>query len=451
MADTGSKLWAIIRREYVERVRTRWFIFSTLFAPLIFAGFVFLPLLLMTRDAKSVTPRVLILDATQQGLGTLVARSMAAMQGTQEEASTADVHVIQPDAIAASRDSATSEVARRLASGFIVLDSTTLRGDTVQYAGRKADSRSDRVALASAVRAGLAALHLKSNGVSNASVDSVISAPLPALHTEAINDAGRDTSTPAKAIVATFVAFFLYMTILLYGQSMLSGVIEEKMSRVSEIVISSVKPETLLAGKIVGVTAVGLTQQIVWIGGTIALISARAMLFGAPAVAKAQAAGAAAGAGGGFGSADMLAAVVATPWSWVIAVLLFLLLGILFYGSLYAAVGATVGSEQDARQAATPVIMLIVLTALLISPTVSNPNSQLALVTSLLPFSSPIIMPIRMALSDVPIIQVVGSLVILAASCLGAVWLAGRIYRVGLLMYGKRPSLAELRRWIFAS
>jgi ABC-2 type transport system permease protein len=237
------------------------------------------------------------------------------------------------------------------------------------------------------------------------------------------------------------------MSILLYGQSMLSGVIEEKMSRVSEIVISSVKPETLLAGKVIGVTAVGLTQQIVWIGGTIALVSARALLFGAPAVAKAQAAGAA----GGFGSADMLAAVVATPWSWVIAVLLFLLLGILFYGSLYAAVGATVGSEQDARQAATPVVMLIVLTALLISPTVSNPTSQLALVTSLLPFSSPIIMPIRMALTNVPVIQVVGSLVILAASCLGAVWLAGRIYRVGLLMYGKRPTFKELRRWIFAS
>jgi len=447
MADTRSKLWAIIRREYVERVRTKWFRFSTLFAPLIFAGFVFLPLILMNRDAKSVAPRVIILDATQTGLGTLTARSMAAMRGAQEDATTADVRVILPDGIAEARTAATSEVAHRLASGFVVLDSTTLRGDTVQYAGRNADSRSDRVALASAVRAGLVGLRLKSNGISGASIDSVIAAPLPALHTESINDTGRDTSTPAKAIVATFVAFFLYMTILLYGQSMLSGVIEEKMSRVSEIVISSVKPETLLAGKVLGVTAVGLTQQIVWFGGSIALISARAMFFGAPAVAKAQAAGTASP----FGSTEMLAAVLATPWSWVIAVLLFLLLGILFYGSLYAAVGATVGSEQDARQAATPVVLLIVLTALLISPTVQNPNSQLALITSLIPFSAPIIMPIRMALSDVPVIQVIGSLVILAASCLGAVWLAGRIYRVGLLMYGKRPTLAELRRWIFAS
>jgi ABC-2 type transport system permease protein len=447
MADTSAKLWAIIRREYVERVRTKWFIFSTLFAPLVFAGFVFLPLLLMSRDAKSVAPRVLILDATQQGLGKLVARSMAAMQSTQEDASTADVRIVDPGSLGPARDSATSEVAHRLANGYIVLDSATLHGDTVAYAGRRADSRGDRAAIATAVRAGLVAWHLQTGGLSPATVDSVVSAPIPALHTESINDAGRDASTPAKAIVATFVAFFLYMAILLYGQSMLSGVIEEKMSRVSEIVISSVKPETLLAGKVIGVTAVGLTQQIVWVGGSIALISARALLFGAPAVAKAQAAGAT----GGFGSNEMLAAIVATPWTWVVAVLLFLLLGILFYGALYAAVGATVGSEQDARQAATPVVMLIVITALLISPTVTNPTSQLALITSLLPFSSPIIMPIRMALTNVPAIQVIGSLVILAASCLGAVWLAGRIYRVGLLMYGKRPTFAELRRWIFAS
>jgi ABC-2 type transport system permease protein len=447
MADTGSKLWAIVRREYVERVRTKWFILSTVFAPLLFAVLAFLPLLLTNTETRSVTRRVVILDATQQGLGELVARSIAVMQSADEDAAAADVRIIDPDSMAQARSDATTEVARRLANGYVVLDAGTLHGDSVLYAGRRADSRSERSSIAAAVRSGLIALRLRTNGLSVATVDSVVSTPIPALHAESINDAGRDVSTPAKAIVATFVAFFLYMSILLYGQSMLSGVIEEKMSRVSEIVISSVKPEILLAGKVIGVTAVGLTQQIVWIGGTIALISARGMFFGAPALARAQAAGAA----GGFKSADMLAAVVATPWSWVAAVLLFLLLGVLFYGALYAAVGATVGTEQDARQAAFPVVMLIVLTAVLISPTVSNPGSQLSVVTSLLPFSSPIIMPIRMALTNVSPTQVLGSLIILAASCLGAVWLAGRIYRVGLLMYGKRPTLSELRRWIFTS
>jgi len=447
MADTASKLWAIVRREYIERVRTRWFMISTIFAPLLFAAIAFLPLLLMTKDAKSVAPRVLIIDATQQGLGKYVARSLAVLRSTSEDATTADVRIVSPDSLAHARDNATSEVARRLANGFVVLDSATLRGDTAGYAGRQADSKSDRLTIANSVRSGLIALRLERGGLSASSIDSVVSAPIPTIQAASINDSGRDVTTPAKAIIATIVAFFLYMSIIIYGQNMLSGVIEEKMSRVSEIVISSVKPETLLAGKVIGVTAVGLTQQIVWVGGTVLLISARTMLFGAPAIAKAQAAGAA----GGFGSNDMLAALVATPWSWVVLVLVLFLLGLLFYGALYAAVGATVGSEQDARQAAFPVVLLLVLTAVLISPTVQNPTSTLAVTMSMLPFSSPIILPIRMAITNVPTIQVVASLAILVLSCLGAIWLAGRIYRVGLLMYGKRPTLAEVRRWIFTS
>jgi len=447
MADTASKLWAIVRREYIERVRTRWFMISTIFAPLLFAAIAFLPLLLMNKDAKSVAPRVLIIDATQQGLGKYVARSLAVLRSTSEDATTADVRIVSPDSLAHARDNATSEVARRLANGFVVLDSATLRGDTAGYAGRQADSKSDRLTIANSVRSGLIALRLERGGLSASSIDSVVSAPIPTIQAASINDSGRDVTTPAKAIIATIVAFFLYMSIIIYGQNMLSGVIEEKMSRVSEIVISSVKPETLLAGKVIGVTAVGLTQQIVWVGGTVLLISARTMLFGAPAIAKAQAAGAA----GGFGSNDMLAALVATPWSWVVLVLVLFLLGLLFYGALYAAVGATVGSEQDARQAAFPVVLLLVLTAVLISPTVQNPTSTLAVTMSMLPFSSPIILPIRMAITNVPTIQVVASLAILVLSCLGAIWLAGRIYRVGLLMYGKRPTLAEVRRWIFTS
>ncbi|MDQ6737634.1 MAG: ABC transporter permease [Gemmatimonadota bacterium] len=447
MADSKSKLWAIIRREYIERVRTRWFMIATLFAPILFAGITFLPLLVINNDAKSVKPRLVILDATRQGLGDLVARSMAVLRSTGDDASTVDVQTVNPDSIAQAAGSATRDVAMRLANGYIVLDSATLGGGAVTYAGRQADSRSERVTIANAVRSGLVALRLHQNAVSGAVIDSAMMTPVPAVRAKSINDRGVDAATPAKAIIATIVAFFLYMSILLYGQNMLSGVIEEKMSRVSEIVISSVKPETLLAGKVIGVTAVGLTQTLVWVLGATVMLSARSLVFGAPAVAKAQAAG----TGGSFGMTDMMSAVVATPWSWVFLVLLFFLLGLLFYGSLYAAVGATVGTEQDARQAAFPVVMLLVVTAVLISPTMQNPNSTLAITMSLLPFSSPIIMPMRMAITDVPFTEAAASLAILIAGCLGAIWLAGRIYRVGLLMYGKRPTLSELRRWIVAS
>jgi ABC-2 type transport system permease protein len=350
---------------------------------------------------------------------------------------------VPPGSLARARANATRDVTERLATGFVVLDSTTLRGDSVYYAGRRADSRSELTRIGDGVRAGLIALELQRRGVAAAAIDSVIATPAPALRTETINDAGRSSASLAKSLLAGIVAFFLYASIILYGQSMLSGVIEEKMSRVAEIVISSVSPDILLAGKVIGVTAVGLTQQIIWVVGSMLMVAARGYLF--PGVSSAAAA-----ANGGLNSGAFIDAAIALPWSWVVAVLLFFVLGFLFYGALYAAVGATVGSEQDARQAAQPVVLLLVLTAVFISPILQNPGSKLARTMSLLPFSSPIIMPLRMATVDVPPLEVAASIVILALGCAGAIWLAARIYRVGLLMYGKRPSLVELRRWIAA-
>lgn len=437
IGESWNKLWAVIRREYIERVRTRWFIISTVLGPVLLGVVTVLPILVASRDASQVANRVEIIDATNTGLGRFVARAMGAKDD-------ADVQTVATANTADARTRATSDVTHRLATGFIVLDSATLRGDSVYYAGRRADERGELTRISDAVRSGLIALELQHRGVAPATVDSVTSIGAPTLSTDTINDAGRSTTSLAKALLAALVAFFLYMAILLYGQSMLSGVIEEKMSRVAEIVISSVSPDILLAGKVIGVTAVGLTQLIIWGAASAGVVMARGVLF--PSAAHAVAA-----QNGGLNSTAFLDAAIALPWSWIIAVFLFFLLGFLFYGALYAAVGATVGSEQDARQAAQPVIMLLVLTAVFISPILQNPGSKLARIMSLLPFSSPIIMPLRMATVDVPPWEVVASIAILAVGVAGAIWLAARIYRVGLLMYGKRPSLAELRRWIAAA
>lgn len=437
MGESWNKLMAVVRREYIERVRTRWFIISTVLGPVLLGVVAVLPLLVVSHDANNVANRIEIIDATNTGLGRYVARAMGAKDD-------ADVQAVPTANTADARARATSDVTRRLATGFIVLDSATLRGDSVYYAGRRADSRGELTHITDAVRSGLIALELQHRGLPQSAVDSIAAIPTPSLATETINDAGRSTTSLAKSLLAALVAFFLYMAILLYGQSMLSGVIEEKMSRVAEIVISSVSPDILLAGKVIGVTAVGLTQLIIWGVASALVVMARGVLF--PAAAHAVAA-----QNGGLNSAAFLDAALALPWSWIIAVFLFFLLGFLFYGALYAAVGATVGSEQDARQAAQPVIMLLVLTAVFISPILQNPGSKLARIMSLLPFSSPIIMPLRMATVDVPPLEVVASIAILIVGVAAAIWLAARIYRVGLLMYGKRPSLAELRRWIAAA
>ncbi|MGI8510075.1 MAG: ABC transporter permease [Gemmatimonadaceae bacterium] len=450
MVDTPAKLWAIVRREYLERVRTKWFVIATVFGPIIFSLIVFLPLILANREADRGSHRLIILDATGTSLGRYVAGALASSQsgsGGGEQTAPPDVHVVTTSGLAAARTSATQDVTARLASGYLVLDSSTVRGDSMRYAGRRSDSPSAMTRITQAVRAGLVALRLEGRGIPAPALDSIASMHTPVMSAASIDDTGKSAATPAKSFVALFVAFLLYMSIVLYGQSILSGVIEEKLSRVAEIVISSVRPETLLAGKVLGVTAVGITQQIIWVVGSILIISGRAYIFGA----HSGAAPAAAQTGSGMASGDFLTAIIATPWSWVLVVLLFFVLGFTFYGSLYAAVGATVGSEQEARQASQPVVLLIILSAVFIQPVVSNPNSNMARVMSLLPFSSPILMPLRMAVTDVPPLEIAASILILVAGCIAAVWLAARIYRVGLLMYGKRPSFKELRRWIVAS
>ena len=207
------------------------------------------------------------------------------------------------------------------------------------------------------------------------------------------------------------------------------------------MVISSVKPEILLGGKVLGVGAVGLTQQIAWIG-----ISLYSISFIAPMLTKGTAAAATAAAGA---SASPLSAALNTlsPMLFVIA-LVYFLIGFAFYATLYAAAGSMVNSEQEAQQAAVPVMLLAMSTWLLVNPVMVAPNGRLAVVLSWLPWSSPIIMPMRMGLTSVSPASIAGSIVVAIAGSVIAVWLSARIYRVGMLMYGKKPSFREVARWI---
>jgi len=233
------------------------------------------------------------------------------------------------------------------------------------------------------------------------------------------------------------------MSMILYGQAVLRGVLEEKATRVAEVVVSSVSPETLLAGKVIGVGAVGLTQQIIWVAGTLYLGS-----FVAPILARM-----APPSGGGAlatpGASGM--AAMQMPDVHIVSLLLILLFFVLGYGvysSLYAAVGATVNSEQEAQQALAPVLVLIISSALFIQPAMLNPTSTLAQVASMFPFSAPIIMPLRMSLVPIPPWEMAVAIIGLVVTFVVVILLAARIYRVGLLMYGKRPTLGELARWV---
>ena len=423
-----AKLWAIIKREYLERVRSKWFLIATFFGPLFFSAIIIVPAWLASRSkATSDIYNTTILDATGNGFGRRLAINIAG--DTTNATKMPTVAVVAPSELTRAESTATREVMRKERTGYIVVNQQTIAGEAARYAGRNATSIADMTLLKNAIRQTILAQRLEKVGLDDAQMKAITFIPLD-FSTERITERGRAGSGMASVLFGFAIGFLLYMSIVIYGQTIMSGVLEEKTTRVAEVVMSSVPTDTLLAGKVIGVGAVGLTQQIIWIGTTYVLLKLREPIMaklGAPTVS--------------FSLPDIsLAAGV--------LFLLFFLLGFIFYSSLYAAVGSSVNSESEARQAATPLLVMIVSTGVFIQPVLLNPTGTTARVLSLVPISSPIIMPIRMAVTGVPALELTASLGFLAIGCVVALWLASRIYRVGLLMYGKRPTMKEMARWI---
>jgi len=423
-----AKLWTIIKREYLERVRTRWFVVATVFGPVFFGALILIPAY-MAKKSKASTDftNMVILDGTTTGVGQRIAEALNLQRPPGSIAPT--VRVVPPAELSRAESTATHQVMAKQASGYLVLDEQTVRGDELRYAGRNATSLTDMERLRTTVREMILRERLEEAGVKAGKVRELTFMPLR-LNAQRITDAGRGGSGTVSIIFAAVVAFLLYMSIVLYGQNVLRGVLEEKMTRVAEVVVSSVPSETLLAGKVLGVGAVGVTQQVIWVVASVAMFKLRAPLLSRLGVATTP-----------FQMPEISIGLG-------ILLLLFFLLGFTFYASLYAAVGSAVNTEQEAQQAVQPLLIMLVATAVFINPILMNPTGRLAFVMSILPFSAPIIMPLRLAIGSVPWWELAASLVALALSCVVAVWIAARIYRVGLLMYGKRPTMKELGRWI---
>lgn len=445
-----GKLWAVTKREYMERVRTKWFIIGTLVGPLVFAAMLIGPAYLSLRSrASRDVGRIAILDATGAGLGERVARAMARPAGDTVRATAPAsppaprVRVVAPAELARAESVATAEVVRKETRGYLVLTAATLAGDSARYAGRNASSLRDVERLRTVVRQEVLAYRLGAAGLDSARV-AQLTGPRLALSAESVTDKGRGGSGTATAIFAGGVAVLLYFTIFLYGQNVLRSVIEEKTTRVAEVVVSSVKPSTLLAGKVIGVGAVGLTQQFVWVLGTVYIGAQMAPILSRMAAESRGAAGLAPG------SAVQQAAFAMPSVSagMIVSLLLFFIFGYAFYSALFAAVGSTVNSETEAQQATAPILVLLIASSIVIQPVMFDSSSQLARTMSLLPFSSPIIMPLRMGMGSVPPWEVALSLGVLVLSCAGGIWVSARIYRTGLLMYGKRPTFGEMARWV---
>jgi len=423
-----SKLWAIIQREYLERVRTRWFAIATVFGPVVLGLLMYLPAWAAMRSKASTdVSNIQILDVSGTEIGRRVANELNG--GLTGDTTRTRVITLDPNGLAAAESVATKSVLAKEIKGYLVLDHSTVIGRGARYAGANATSLTDMRRIELAVNHEVLAQQLRSAGVTSAEADRLKSMRFD-LQADRITTTGRGGSGQVSVLIAISIAMLLYMTIFIYGQNVLRGVIDEKQTRVAEIVVSSVRPTTLLAGKVIGVGAVGLTQVIIWIAASFAMARYRARLLTMMGIDATPL---------GFPSATVGQMAV---------LVMFFMLGYTFYAALFAAIGAMVNTEQEAQQAQLPVVMLLIVSIMFLQPVLNAPDGKLANTLTWLPFSSPIVMPLRMSAVSVPGWEIAASLFALVAGCYIAVWVAARIYRTGLLMYGKRPSMSELARWV---
>ena len=428
-----GKLGVVIRREYLERVRSRWFAFATILGPLFFGGVSIGQIVLASHAGVSAdATHIIVIDATGTGIGKRVIGNLGA--GIANDTSNATLQVVSRDGLAAAESNALQAVMHGKWQGYLVLSDSTLAGTAATYNGRNASAIQDVEHVREVVKDAVLTERLVGAGLDPARIRSLTAIQLQ-LHSERVTDRGLGGSGMSGAWFGYIVAILLYITIVVYGQSIVRGVSDEKQSRVSEVVVASAPPDTLLAGKIIGVGGVAITQQAIWVAASAAIVYFRTPILQALGVHEAS----------GFPLPGSITAGAA------LELVLIFLLGFFFYAALFAAIGSTVESQEDAQQASLPVTMLLVLSVMFIGPVFLAPASMLSRVVSWIPFSAPIMMPLRLSLIQVPAGEIIGTIAGLAIANLIAIWFAARVYRVGILMYGKRRSLAEIIRWVRVS
>jgi ABC-2 type transport system permease protein len=406
-------IWLIAKREYLERVRTKAFLISTLLIPLLMGGGI-VGSIFAGSKAKS-TSHITIVSPDQQ----LATDLKSELENGKDSQMTVDV--ISPGN-SSTRATLDSMLADKQIDGYLWITPGTNPGDrpNFSYTPRSAADIGTKGTITSALRTVLMRERLSHQGMVAHDVDSLMQ-PVKVDTTQA----GKNADT-VSTFVAIYVLFFLmYMVILLYGMNVARSIIEEKTSRVFEVLLATIKPEELMAGKVIGVGSVGLTQVAVWLLTAIILTSGS--LVGALAGSKVH--------------------VSLNPMQ-IIFFVVYFLLGYLLYSSIAAALGAMVNSDQELQQLNMILVMPLAGCMFALAPVISNPSGTVARVISLIPFCTPLIMYLRISLATPPAWEIALSIVLMLVTIYAILWVTARIYRVGILMYGKRPNLPEILRWL---
>ena len=443
-----TKFLAVVKREYFQRVRAKMFIVSTVLLPIVMSLFGVVPAIILSIDAGGPL-RVAVVDqtgkmhlplqtafvdeqseeaaqptpaATQPEITNDMRRGTTQMGGRNFQITEIKLEGRSVDEVKAGLD---RQLRARELDGYLILPPDFIdTGNAEFFNNNPGDVMSKNILQRTLSRA------VREERLTAANVAPEIRKQLfkgVELQAVRIGATGEERDSGGSFVLVFGVGFIMYLAILMYGQIVLGAIIEEKETRIAEILFSSVKPFTLMMGKLVGVSLVALTQLLIW-GTAFAAFA----LYGVGLLA----------------SRGVDATIPSVPLTHYIYFALFFLLGYFFYATIYALVGSMVTTAQEGGQLAMPIILILVVSFYLFLPVSQSPDSSFSFWVSMLPFSAPVAMLVRIVTQTPPFWQIALSLVIGFGSVLLIMWFASRVYRVGMLMYGKRASIPEAWRWV---
>jgi ABC-2 type transport system permease protein len=434
-AISMRNVWIIAEREYFERVRTRGFLITTVMIPLIMCAFVAGSMFLGSKGVSDIRIAVvssdtqLALDLQDELRRQQDQQAAEADQAKSDKAQPKQALNQKPQIVVDAIDpgpGTRAEMDHSLESGdidgYLWITPASAPGGrpTFTFTPRSNVGASLQNTLASALSKVLIREQLSHRGVVAADADTMLQ-PV-----QIVAEHEKKNEDNDSAVISVSVLFFvMYLVIMLYGMNVARSIIEEKTSRIFEVLLATIRPEAMMAGKIIGVGSVGLTQVGIWLGAALALAGATVALHVG-------------------GDSFHISLTVAQ----VIFFFIYFILGYLFYASIAAALGAMTNSEQELQQLNMFLVMPLLFCFVMLGTLVSTPDSTLARVLALMPPFTPLLMYFRVSLGHPAVWEVALSLVLTSASICGIIWITSRIYRIGVLMYGKRPSIAEMFRWL---
>ncbi len=422
-----NKILLIIQREFLTRVRKKTFIIGTILFPLLYLGLIFGTGYIADKAKGDL--KIGLID--QSGLFT-----QQLVSSTNIDDTSASLHLVT-----AATENFKAHFDSLGYDGYVIIPA--------DFSWKKGVDNKNTILVNTKRTFGVGAMQpveKKLNAIwgkikkDSLGIDSAKQQILTQLLSVKLNNEKNRTADAGTASVIGYVCgFLMYLILLLYGSQVMMGVTEEKTNRIAEVVVSSVKPFQLMIGKIIGIGMVALTQFLIWI----------ACIFLIYNVSKASGGSAASGV---VGQIQEVFTSVNIPLT-IGCFIFYLLGGFFFYSSLYAAIGSAINEDmREAQSLSFPITMLVIFSIALMAPVIKDPNSPLAVWASLIPFSSPIVMMARIPFgvpNTVPWWQLGLSMVFLIAGFLCTTWFAARIYRTGILMYGKKPSWKEMIKWAF--